>query len=197
MRLAGVRTVLHIAEVNETEKDILKKLGFLDLQETDMADNEMWEYCTDFYVSKKIDYQQIGENLIIASDGKIFLRIENGFYIDGNRNEYRFTAGTLIPVLIQNTQPTYPEITDAEYHNEFGKEKAYWDYEVKLDSNRYVTVRVTEASGKIETVENEDGLKVYDYDGRYIVNYPYQEKDVLSVVSARYNKKEKGFGQEL
>lgn len=77
MRLAGVRTVLHIAEVNETEKDILKKLGFLDLQETDMADNEMWEYCTDFYVSKKIDYQQIGENLIIASDGKIFLRIEN------------------------------------------------------------------------------------------------------------------------
>lgn len=197
MRLAGVRTVLHIAEVNETEKDILKKLGFLDLQETDMADNEMWEYCTDFYVSKKIDYQQIGENLIIASDGKIFLRIENGFYIDGNRNEYRFTAGTLIPVLIQNTQPTYPEITDAEYHDEFGKEKAYWDYEVKLDSNRYVTVRVTEASGKIETVENEDGLKVYDYDGRYIVNYPYQEKDVLSVVSARYNKKEKGFGQEL
>lgn len=117
MRLAGVRTVLHIAEVNETEKDILKKLGFLDLQETDMADNEMWEYCTDFYVSKKIDYQQIGENLIIASDGKIFLRIENGFYIDGNRNEYRFTAGTLIPVLIQNTQPTYPEITDAEYHS--------------------------------------------------------------------------------
>lgn len=197
MRLAGVRTVLHIAEVNETEKDILKKLGFLDLQETDMADNEMWEYCTDFYVSKKIDYQQIGENLIIASDGKIFLRIENGFYIDGNRNEYRFTAGTLIPVLIQNTQPTYPEITDAEYHDEFGKEKAYWDYEVKLDSNRYVTVRVTEASGKIETVENEDGLKVYDYDGRYIVNYPYQEKDVLSVVSSRYNKKEKGFGQEL
>lgn len=197
MRLAGVRTVLHIAEVNETEKDILKKLGFLDLQETDMADNEMWEYCTDFYVSKKIDYQQIGENLIIASDGKIFLRIENGFYIDGNRNEYRFTAGTLIPVLIQNTQPTYPEITDAEYHDEFGKEKAYWDYEVKLDSNRYVTVRVTVASGKIETVENEDGLKVYDYDGRYIVNYPYQEKDVLSVVSARYNKKEKGFGQEL
>lgn len=197
MRLAGVRTVLHIAEVNETEKEILKKLGFLDLQETDMADNEMWEYCTDFYVSKKIDYQQIGENLIIASDGKIFLRIENGFYIDGNRNEYRFTAGTLIPVLIQNTQPTYPEITDAEYHDEFGKEKAYWDYEVKLDSNRYVTVRVTEASRKIETVENEDGLKVYDYDGRYIVNYPYQEKDVLSVVSARYNKKEKGFGQEL
>ena len=197
MRLAGVRTVLHMAEVNETEKDILKKLGFLDLQETDMADNEMWEYCTDFYVSKKIDYQQIGENLIIASDGKIFLRIENGFYIDGNRNEYRFTAGTLIPVLIQNTQSTYPEITDAEYHDEFGKEKAYWDYEVKLDSNRYVTVRVTEASGKIETVENEDGLKVYDYDGRYIVNYPYQEKDVLSVVSARYNKIEKGFGQEL
>lgn len=44
MRLAGIRTVLHIAEVNETEKEILKKLGFLDLQETDMADNEMWEY---------------------------------------------------------------------------------------------------------------------------------------------------------
>lgn len=197
MRLAGVRTVLHITEVNETERELLKRLGFQNLQETDMADNELWEYCTDFYVSKKIDYQQIGENLIIASDGKIFLRIENGFYIDGNRNEYRFTAGTLIPVLIQNTQPTYPEITDAEYHDEFGKEKAYWDYEVKLDSNRYVTVRVTEASGKIETVENEDGLKVYDYDGRYIVNYPYQEKDVLSVVSSRYNKKEKGFGQEL
>lgn len=197
MRLAGVRTVLHITEVNETERELLKRLGFQNLQETDMADNELWEYCTDFNVSKKIDYQQIGENLIIASDGKIFLRIENGFYIDGNRNEYRFTAGTLIPVLIQNTQPTYPEITDAEYHDEFGKEKAYWDYEVKLDSNRYVTVRVTEASGKIETVENEDGLKVYDYDGRYIVNYPYQEKDVLSVVSARYNKKEKGFGQEL
>lgn len=197
MRLAGVRTVLHITEVNETERELLKRLGFQNLQETDMADNELWEYCTDFNVSKKIDYQQIGENLIIASDGKIFLRIENGFYIDGNRNEYRFTAGTLIPVLIQNPQPTYPEITDAEYHDEFGKEKAYWDYEVKLDSNRYVTVRVTEASGKIETVENEDGLKVYDYDGRYIVNYPYQEKDVLSVVSARYNKKEKGFGQEL
>ena len=197
MRLAGVRTVLHITEVNETERELLKRLGFQNLQETDMADNELWEYCTDFNVSKKIDYQQIGENLIIASDGKIFLRIENGFYIDGNRNEYRFTAGTLIPVLIQNTQPTYPEITDADYHDEFGKEKAYWDYEVKLDSNRYVTVRVTEASGKIETVENEDGLKVYDYDGRYIVNYPYQEKDVLSVVSARYNKKEKGFGQEL
>lgn len=103
----------------------------------------------------------------------------------------------MIPVLIRNTLPAHPEITDAEYHDEFGKEKAYWDYEVKLDSNRYVTVRVTEASGKIETVENEDGLKVYDYDGRYIVNYPYQEKDVLSVVSARYNKKEKGFGQEL
>lgn len=197
MRLAGVRTVLHITEVNETERELLKRLGFQNLQETDMADNELWEYCTDFNVSKKIDYQQIGENLIIASYGKIFLRMENGFYIDGNRNEYRFTAGTLIPVLIQNTQPTYPEITDAEYHDEFGKEKAYWDYEVKLDSNRYVTVRVTEASGKIETVENEDGLKVYDYDGRYIVNYPYQEKDVLSVVSARYNKKEKGFGQEL
>lgn len=197
MRLAGVRTVLHITEVNETERELLKRLGFQNLQETDMADNELWEYCTDFNVSKKIDYQQIGENLIIASDGKIFLRMENGFYIDGNRNEYRFTAGTLIPVLIQNTQPTYPEITDAEYHDEFGKEKAYWDYEVKLDSNRYVTVRVTEASGKIETVENEDGLKVYDYDGRYIVNYPYQEKDVLSVVSSRYNKKEKGFGQEL
>lgn len=197
MRLAGIRTVLHIAEVNETEKEILKKLGFLDLQETDMADNEMWEYCTDFYVSKKIDYQQIGENLIIASDGKIFLRIENGFYIDGNRNEYRFTAGTLIPVLIRNAQPAYPEITDAEYHDEFEKEKAYWDYEVKLDSNRYVTVRVTEASGKIQTVENEDGLKVYDYDGRYIVNYPYQEKDILTVVSARYNKEEKGIGEDL
>lgn len=197
MRLTGVRTVLHIAEVNETERALLKRLGFLDLQETDIADNEMWDYCTDFNIARKIDYQKIGDNLILASDGKVFLRIENGFYIDGNRNEYRFTAGTLIPVLIRNTLPAYPEITDAEYHDEFGKEKAYWDYEVKLDSNRYVTVRVTEASGKIETVENEDGLKVYDYDGRYIVNYPYQEKDVLSVVSARYNKKEKGFGQEL
>ena len=122
---------------------------------------------------------------------------ENGFYIDGNRNEYRFTAGTLIPVLIRNAQPAYPEITDAEYHDEFEKEKAYWDYEVKLDSNRYVTVRVTEASGKIQTVENEDGLKVYDYDGRYIVNYPYQEKDILTVVSARYNKEEKGIGEDL
>ena len=186
MRLAGVRTVLHITEVNETERELLKRLGFQNLQETDMADNELWEYCTDFNVSKKIDYQQIGENLIIASDGKIFLRMENGFYI-----------GTLIPVLIRNAQPAYPEITEAEYHDELGKEKAYWDYEVRLENNRYVTIRVTEASGKIETVENEDGLKVYDYDGRYIVNYPYQEKDVLSVVSARYNKKEKGFGQEL
>lgn len=100
MRLAGVRTVLHITEVNETERELLKRLGFQNLQETDMADNELWEYCTDFNVSKKIDYQQIGENLIIASDGKIFLRMENGFYIDRNRNEYRFTAGTLIPVLI-------------------------------------------------------------------------------------------------
>lgn len=197
MRLAGVRTVLHITEVNETERELLKRLGFQNLQETDMADNELWEYCTDFNVSKKIDYQQIGENLIIASDGKIFLRMENGFYIDRNRNEYRFTAGTLIPVLIRNAQPAYPEITEAEYHDELGKEKAYWDYEVRLENNRYVTIRVAEASGKIETVENEDGLKVYDYDGRYIVNYPYQEKDVLSVVSARYNKKEKGFGQEL
>ena len=112
MRLAGVRTVLHITEVNETERELLKRLGFQNLQETDMADNELWEYCTDFNVSKKIDYQQIGENLIIASDGKIFLRMENGFYIDRNRNEYRFTAGTLIPVLIRNAQPAYPEITE-------------------------------------------------------------------------------------
>ena len=124
MRLAGVRTVLHITEVNETERELLKRLGFQDLQETDMADNELWEYCTDFNVSKKIDYQQIGENLIIASDGKIFLRMENGFYIDRNRNEYRFTAGTLIPVLIRNAQPAYPEITEAEYHDELGKEKS-------------------------------------------------------------------------
>lgn len=70
MRLAGVRTVLHIAEVNETEKDILKKLGFLDLQETDMADNEMWEYCTDFYVSKKIDYHlTVMKSLILSVPG--------------------------------------------------------------------------------------------------------------------------------
>ena len=75
MRLAGVRTVLHITEVNETERELLKRLGFQDLQETDMADNELWEYCTDFNVSKKIDYQQIGENLIIASDGKISLSV--------------------------------------------------------------------------------------------------------------------------
>lgn len=47
MRLAGVRTVLHIAEVNETERALLKRLGFLDLQETDIADNEMWDYCAD------------------------------------------------------------------------------------------------------------------------------------------------------
>ena len=126
MRLAGVRTVLHITEVNETERELLKRLGFQDLQETDMADNELWEYCTDFNVSKKIDYQQIGENLIIASDGKIFLRMENGFYIDRNRNEYRFTAGTLIPVLIRNAQPAYPEITEAEYHDELGIMRSSW-----------------------------------------------------------------------
>lgn len=56
MRLAGVRTVLHITEVNETERELLKRLGFQNLQETDMADNELWEYCTDFNVSKEIDY---------------------------------------------------------------------------------------------------------------------------------------------
>lgn len=101
MRLAGVRTVLHIAEVNETERALLKRLGFLDLQETDIADNEMWDYCADFNIARKIDYQKIGDNLILASDGKVFLRIENGFYIDGNRR---------IQVHSRNFDPgSYPE----------------------------------------------------------------------------------------
>jgi len=43
----------------------------------------LWEYCTDFNVSKKIDYQQIGENLIIASDGKIFLKFTGTIRITG------------------------------------------------------------------------------------------------------------------
>lgn len=92
--------------------------------------------------------------------------MENGFYIDRNRNEYRFTAGTLIPVLIRNAQPAYPEITEAEYHDELGKEKAYWDYEVRLENNRYVTIRVTEASGKTETVS--DRYEVADFVGTWI-----------------------------
>ena len=40
MRLTGVRTVLHITEVNETERELLKRLGFQNLQETDMADSQ-------------------------------------------------------------------------------------------------------------------------------------------------------------
>ena len=71
--------------------------------------------------------------------------------------------------IIQKLTSAY-EITDAEYHDEAGKERAYWDHEVKIADKRYVLVRFYEKTGLIYVVENENGLKVYDYDGRY-----YQE----------------------
>ena len=41
MKLTGVRTVVHVENMNDVEKNFLQDNGFEDIQETDIADNEM------------------------------------------------------------------------------------------------------------------------------------------------------------
>ena len=97
--------------------------------------------------------------------------------------------------IIQKLTSVY-EITDAEYHDEAGKERAYWDHEVKIADKRYVLVRFYEKTGLIYVVENENGLKVYDYDGRYYQEV-FSENRVFCFVKSYYEKEEKSCGKDL
>lgn len=193
MRLSGAKTILHITEVNEIEREMLKALGFLKSGESDGC--EYWEYSVNFSKKNEVAYQKIGSNLILGSDGSVFIKLRNGSYMDKDRNEYRYDNNKLVPVLIRNNHlPETPEfeITDAEYHDELGKEKAYWDYEVKIADNRYVLIRAYDKAGLIYTVQNEDGSKIYDYDGNYF-SESFDEEKVFAFVKEHYEKEEKGY----
>mgnify|MGYP004542308099 CR=1 FL=1 len=193
MRLSGAKTILHITEVNEIEREMLKALGFLKSGESDGC--EYWEYSINFSQENEVTYQEIGSNLILGSDGSVFIKLQNSSYMDKDKNEYRYDNNKLVPVLIRNNHlPEIPEfeITDAEYHDEFGKEKAYWDYEVKIADNRYVLIRVYDKAGLIYTVQNEDGSKIYDYDGNYF-SESFDEEKVFAFVKEHYEKEEKGY----
>lgn len=197
MRLTGIKTVLRIVEVTEIEREMLKTLGFLKSGEVDGT--EIWERFMDFSQKKEVLYQEIGSNLILGLNGSVFIKLQNGYYMDKDRNEYRYDNGKLEPVLIRNNrlpETSGFEVTDAEYHDELGKEKAYWDYEVKIAENRYVLVRVYEKAGLIYTVQNEDGSKIYDYDGNYI-SETFEEEKVFAFVKEHYEKEEKGYGWDL
>lgn len=99
MKLTGVRTIIHIEDMNDAEKNFLQNNGFEDMQETDIADNEMWEHILDFNTSKQTpDYKRIGSSLVVSSDGIIFLKLENGNYIDSQKQEYRFQNNEMILV---------------------------------------------------------------------------------------------------
>ena len=197
MRLAGIKTVLRIVEVTEIECEMLETLGFFKSGEVDGA--EIWERFMEFSQKNEVVYQEIGSNLILGSDGSVFIKLQNGYYMDKCKNEYRYDNGKLVPVLIRNNRlPATSgfEITDTEYHDELGKEKAYWDHEVKIAENRYVLVRVYEKAGLIYTVQNEDGSKIYDYDGNYI-SETFEEEKVFAFVKEHYEKEEKGYGWDL
>lgn len=192
MRLSSVKTVMYIAEVNDIEREMLETLGFHKSGEVDGC--ECWEHSMDFSQKNAVTYQEIGTNLILGSDGAVFIKLQNGYYTDKDRNEYRYNNSKLVPVLIQNkgmlSTPKF-EITDAEYHDELGKEKAYWDYEVKIADNRYVLIRVYD-KGLIYTVQNEEGSKIYDYDGNYF-SETFEEEKVFAFVKEHYEKEEKGY----
>lgn len=99
MKLTGVRTIIHIEDMNDAEKNFLQDNGFEDMQETDIADNEMWEHILDFNTSKQTpDYKRIGSSLVISSDGIVFLKLENGNYIDSQKQEYRFQDNKMVLV---------------------------------------------------------------------------------------------------
>lgn len=192
MRLSSVKTVMYIAEVNDIEREMLETLGFHKSGEADGC--ECWEHSMDFSQKNAVTYQEIGTNLILGSDGAVFIKLQNGYYTDKDRNEYQYNNSKLVPVLIQNkgmlSTPKF-EITDAEYHDELGKEKAYWDYEVKIADNRYVLIRVYD-KGLIYTVQNEEGSKIYDYDGNYF-SETFEEEKVFAFVKEHYEKEEKGY----
>ena len=193
MRLAEIKTVLHITEVNDIERKMLETLGFHKSGEVD--DCECWEHFIDFSQKNEVAYQEIGSNLILGSDGAVFIKLQNGYYMDKDRNEYQYDNEKLTLVLIRNNHlpaASEFEVTDAEYHDEFGKEKAYRDYEVKIAENRYVLVRVYEKTGLIYTVQNEDGSKIYDYDGNCISEM-FEEEKVFAFVKEHYEKEEKGY----
>lgn len=197
MRLTEVKTVLHIAEVNDVEREMLETLGYHKSKESDGC--ECWEYSINFSQENEVTYQEIGSNLILGSDGAVFIKLQNGYYTDKDRNEYRYDNSKLVPVLIQNkgilSTPEF-EITDVEYHDELGKEKAYWDYEVKIADNRYVLIRVYDKVGLIYTVQNEEGSKIYDYDGNYF-SETFEEEKVFAFVKENYEKEEKGYEWDL
>lgn len=195
MKITGGTTMIYVSEVADVEQEILKTLGFT---RTSIQDNnEVWERPFHFQYESTKGFHEISENLVLGPNGAIFLKLENEFYIDKNRNEYRFQDNKMIPVLIRNTRSVYPyELTECEYHDELGKEKAYWDYEVKIANDRYVLVRVYTENSLAHIVEDENGFKIYDYDNQYH-SEDFDEKSVLEFVKQRFEKEEKDYGCDL
>lgn len=195
MKIAGGTTIIYVSEVTDVEQEILKTLGFV--KTSIQGDNEVWERPFHFQCESQNGFHEISKNLVLGPDGAIFLKLENGFYIDKNRNEYRFQNNEMIPGLIRNTRSVYPyELTECEYHDELGKEKAYWDYEVNIANDRYVLVRVYTKNSLAHIVEDENGFKVYDYDNQYH-SEDFDEKSVLEFVKQRFEKEEKDYGCDL
>lgn len=195
MKIAGGTTIIYVSEITDVEQEILKTLGFVKTSIQD--DNEVWERPFHFQCESQNGFYEINENLVFGANGAIFLKMENGFYIDKNRNEYRFQNNEMIPVLVRNTRSVYPyELTECEYHDELGKEKAYWDYEVNIANDRYVLVRVYTENSLAHIVEDEKDRKVYDYDNHYH-SETFDEKSVLEFVKQRFEKEEKDYGCDL
>lgn len=195
MKLSGIKTVLYITEVNDVEREMLKMLGFHEIN----ADG-YWEYFMDVSKNSNIAYQEIGTSIVLDSDGAIFIKQQDGYYIDKDKNEYRYEAGKMVPVLIRNSRLTSDsrfEVTDSEYHDEQGDEKEYWDHEVKLANDRYVLVRNYVHTDLCYVVQNADGSTVYGDDGIFYPNFPYAENEVLDLVLDYYERNEKGFENDL
>lgn len=51
MQIAGYRTVIHVKDLSDVDRTNLESEGFVNMNETDIVGNEMWEKEVNFIVT--------------------------------------------------------------------------------------------------------------------------------------------------
>lgn len=196
MKLSGVKTIIQISGVTDLEAEMLKASGFQDSGRKDSCGNEFWEHKLGIPMETDV-FRQIGELIFLGSNGKIFLKLDDGTYTDRQQNLYRMENEKLIMIKDEVSSEMEYEVTDSECHDQDGKENAYWDHEVRLEDDRFILVRNYVNTGLIYVVKNEDGSTVYDYMGNCHPDFDYSEEEVLRFVKHYYEKNEAGNESDL
>ena len=85
MNITGMKSVIHVMDLNDIERELLTKLGFKHTC-NDSFGYERWEYIQSAELN--VEYHQITDGLIISSYGVVYIRTTEGYFIDKVNNKY-------------------------------------------------------------------------------------------------------------